>query len=478
MKKKLIIARVLRGSVIALIVLAFATMSFLTAPTHTVHDVTVVDDAEVVDSEVLKDELSQLKTYKDTRIVVLARPGRYNDNIDYKTVEWAKKHPDLRLIEGDSWAPGTLIIAVSVEHNDGYGRGQVQTYYGDDIRIANQEERHDLQEKGYKYFQKGDWTQGIVEIADANAQHMARPFFRNSFLATGVPIGVCLLIIASHTFVEMNVRRFIGDSEHFDLVTHGVNERVANTDFVEDGDMGRMVHNATKKFLGDYSYSEELRDRIEETPALALSILNIGLRRDMREFSGRTDALESASDLVNRAATLYSHDTDKWQIAWIHEVDDTREHLQSVLNDATLREEADSEMYSTLCHHAEQWLQELDQIESDALEDDGTNTSANLEKIAKIRIDLSTSMKDIHNDVLSRAGEKESYIRQATNTALQKAREWPESLTGYFDANSFYAPAALGIGYKHGTEMYLDAKAREYARRHPDELALPGYDRD
>lgn len=448
------------SSLVVTVLVAVGCLAFylFTGPSHQVQDIEVFDDAQVLDSTLVENELKQVHTFKDTRVIVWTRNGSPQDNINAETLNWARQHQDLNLISGNAWSNGTFIITVSVEDNSTRGSGQVGTYFGEDIKISSAEAQTELREPGYEYFKQRNWSQGVIAITEANAKRMARPALRNPIVLQGATVAVAVLSLVNFVAVFRRVRRFESDTEVFNSVTVNVNERVAGTDFILDEGFGAKIHNASATLLRNYTDALDLRDSIRATSFFALHVLNVPLKKRIDMFSDKTDQIENATDMVDRATALYSRDEQNWQAVWKEEIDDTRSHLQTVLTDSTLASQADPSMYQSLREFAKESIQKLDQIEYGAMHDDGTNTSAYLDQIAQIREQLTTHMTSIQDDVLARSGKQQRFIRDATEQTLRSNRARSRSLTGYFDMRSFYTPAAFSIGYNRGLRDYQSYK--------------------
>lgn len=458
LRLNLIFVAVAGTLVTVLVAIGCLAFYLFTGPMHPVRDVEIFDDAQILDSTLVKRELSRVNTFKDTRVIVWTRNGSPQDNINAETLNWARQHQDLNLMSGPAWSNGTFIITVSVEDNSTRGSGQVGTYFGEDIKIASAEAQTELREPGYQYFKQRNWSQGVVAITEANARRMARPAVRNPTVLQGIALAVAVFSVVNFVSAFRRVRRFESDAKVFDAVTVNVNERVAATDFILDEGFGAKIHNAAATLLRNYTDALDLRDSIKSTSFFALNVLNRPLKKRIDAFSDKTDQIENATDMVDRATALYSRDEQNWQAVWKQEIDDTRSHLKTVLSDRTLATKADSSLYQSLCEFAKEGIQKLDQIEYGVSYDDGTNTSAYLDQIARIREELTSRMNNIQEDVLLRSGKQKRFIQEATERSLRSNRARSHSLTGYFDTRSFYAPAAFATGYNNGLRDYESYK--------------------
>ena len=457
-----------------LLILAGAGWFFLSRPSVEPTQVTVVDEAKVLDPIRLQEDLSELKTYKPTRVVVYVRNGDYRDNLNEQTLNWARDHPEMNLIspDGRKWADGVFIISVSVENNSGLGTGQVGTYFGEDIKVEPTDRQLKLQERGYDSFHAGDWEAGVLKIAEGASGVMARPFYAHLYVIIGA-VAVALLFVLWNFLAVRSMRRtFDKANAAFEKTTSTVNDEVSQTEFIPDAGLGARVKKTAHWTLSEYTDALELRDQINAVSLFAINTWNRTLKRRIEKFSDTGQEISAAVATLRDANRLYGR-SDDWESIWRKEVDDTSQHFNEVITSKQLPTLLKSADYSD--ERREEYLEQLREVQDfakaklgtfDELYQRGLDAAPEemgqlLDELSLLRADLSRRMQALMELARPTVPEKAKFVDESVSKKMNRAAFKRTSITGYFDRGLFYTPTIIATGYVAGINNYREEQRRQ-----------------
>lgn len=455
-------AQLLAAALILAVFAAAAAVLVAGRPDAPVTGVEVEDSSGLLDPTGIREAASGLRAYRPTRIVVIADRGAAGQNLNEKTLSWARAHPDADLLSADGrvWADGVFLIALSVTADGSAGsepHGDIGVYMGEDLKVSNGAQR-DIQDAGKDAFRERNWTQGIVDTARAGTGLLARPLWASPALAVSVAVILaCLLAFSAYLLTGLR-RRFGQAAVAFDDGTRDIDERARSTEFIPDAGFGAHVRAAAADLLRRYESLLGLRDAIASTPIVALGGLNPRLRRRIRTLEADTAQLRTEARMVERSARLYGRD-EGWQAVWSEEVDETRTFLRSALTDSAIRFRASDAARMDLAEFAQEALAELEEIETRGITGSAAEVDAGLVRIGQLRAQLSQRMNRILEETLPADARQAKCIREGIEQRRRREAERSSSLTGFVDRGSVFVPTAYAAGWSIGMQNYQSAQS-------------------
>src|SRR5699024_5847982 len=245
-------------------------------------------------------------------------------NINAEALEWARSQPEkLRISpDGRKWADGLLLLALNVEQDDVVGSGQIATHFGEDVKVEPTSEQLKLQEQGYDDFWNRSWEDGLVAIADAAADEMARPAWTRAGITLVLPLVLGGLAVANAVGVQVMRGRFTAAADRFTRTTENVHETVSATEFILDHGFGGKVRNTAASLLRQYDRTLDERDAIADSSRWAVTAANVSLWSRIKRLNDEAGDIGESTGVVQRATSLYSAD-GQWEQVWHDEVEET-----------------------------------------------------------------------------------------------------------------------------------------------------------
>lgn len=297
------------------------------------------DGTGILNRAKVKAAVDEISFHEPTKVVVFTRDGLSSDNINTKTLLWARaSHPELiSSKDSDKWADGLFIVTLSVESD---GHGQIGTYFGEDRRVSTGSDEIDVQRKiqaaGTTSFKAARWTDGVVEVIRAAAAKMNAPWYTSPALwwTVGIGGGAAGIGAAAYAAVRANNRgRTAAAINAGKASLTRVTMDLDNTEI-----SARALPASGSKHAADLearfaAFMTKYRSLIGEQDSLESlgkkQTSTSEVRNRAEAFASSADELDAVDDTIAAAAALYAR-TEGWHAAWRLQVQPLEEDLAGV----------------------------------------------------------------------------------------------------------------------------------------------------
>lgn len=403
-------------------------------------------DGSLLDDERIINELFGKKAHSDLNILVYAKDGEYEDNLNEDTLNYVREHRP-ELISGDKWADDTLIISLNVESepDDIQGSGQVGTYFGENVKIESQEQQQTLQAHGYSDFQAKSWDTGVIAVADATIDSINSPVVLRIL---GIVIS-CLFFITGTLLLIIGVASLLAiraAEEELDATTANVDLYVRNADNVLLGQYASTIKENSHDILRGYTDLLEKRDGYSKTLFSMMALL-FSFRAFF--FHKKVKDLSHEVSLVSDTMLIYERDKG-WQEAWKRQTADVRQAINDMRKSTT----ADGMSVKT-------WTEQFNDIEKELYEGN-TDVDYLFSRVDSILQDISSAVQaesDMETQLVSNAN-KRSYIEKEIQRELRRNhRRRGNTLFFYYSPTPYYTYSTYHTGYNQGIDRYTSSQS-------------------
>lgn len=419
-------AAVLAIGVASAIPAAQAGNSIQLAAGQNLESVTIEDSTGMLNEQRLRDALEELDFNEPTDVAVYARNGEYSDDINTKTLEFAKSsHPEWISAKpedyGDYWADGLFIITLSIE---GRGDGQIGTYFGEDRKVS-ESAMESIHEAGYDDFNLSRWTDGVIAVADQAAVIMNRPWYEHPALwIAGGSAGVVGAIVGGAVMHTRSKRRETFAEElrqgglHLTNVTMDLDEtELAARTLPATSQHAIELEQRFAKFMTKYRACFEAQQALESSGKKERS----GYKgvRFAKEFRESAQSLDLTDDAIIAASALYTRSAS-WKDAWHAQtkpLEDDLAEIRELLQDVEPELMGSAAALASYREVATEQLREL----SVQLEEESITVDQALDSLSALRAELTEKL-----DIFAQA-QIEVYAESAEEKAdmqseLKKSR--------------------------------------------------------
>lgn len=389
-------------------------------------NVTIDDTAGVINKARLRDALDDIDFYEPTNVAVYTRKGEYSDDINTKTLQYAKSvHPewisDKPEDYGDYWADGLLIITLSVE---GSGHGQVGTYFGEDRKVSTGQ-MEKIHEKGYSDFKLSRWTDGVIAVADGAAAIMNRPWYKAPALwwTGGIVGGLGSIFAISVVVVRRTWRRnfeesLAAGSAHLTNVTMDLDEtelaaRTLPTGSVHAAELERRFAD----FMTKYRESFDLQTQLEAADKRSRGSSRLMMKA--QRFNTAAQKLDRTDDAIIAASALYTRSA-RWEDAWRLQTQPIFDDLSKIPELVDGVESQLERSATNLSSFRESALKELDHLTAQ-LTSEEIDVDQALDGLSDLRRELTKRLEWFADDQIN-AYAKDSEEKEKMRNAMASAR--------------------------------------------------------
>lgn len=451
--------------------------------------VTIDDATGMLNAAKIQAAFNDINFHKPTKVLIYARAGLYADQINEQTLLRVRaKHPEfISAADPDKWAEGSFIITISRNtdaRTTAGGLGQVGTYYGEDRKVVDRsgdtvKNDRKLQEAGYPYLKRGDWTQGAIAIAEAGASELNKPWYQSSglWITTGIVGGVAGIAGVGVAMARSNNR-----DRYASALAAGTGSLTAVTMNLDSTELSARAlpqtgskHAAVleQRFL---SFMEQYRRLLQEQAALESLDPK---QRSMSEFRQRAELFQSEAadqdafdDAIVSAAALYER-TPSWRDAWRLQVAPVEEDLngiQGVVDQARSMKfgffSNGADVVAPSAAALDQWLPtaraELDNLNA-GMEQNSITTEDALDRLVQLRSALSDRLQalaDAQREAFAKSDSERSRMDEEMETAQNSSRSRRTgSILDVTVPRLFWSTAGYSRGYSSGVDAVQSSRS-------------------
>ncbi|QCY46673.1 MULTISPECIES: DUF5129 domain-containing protein [Glutamicibacter] len=432
--------------------------------------VTVNDTAGVINEDRVREALEEVDFYEPTKVVVYTREGNYADNINTKTLlyartahpEWISQKPE---DHGDYWADGYFIITLSLEGPDS---GQVGTYFGEDRKVSD-ELMEKIHEAGYEDFKQARWSDGIIAVATEGAAFMNRPWYKNPvvWVVTAAGGGVGGIVWGSVAKVRSNRRKKFADqlktgTTHLtnvtmDLDTTELAARTLPTGSHHAADLERRFADFVASYRSSFTEQQELEAATKKERSSAQGVVRT------ENFLSAAQELDSTDDAIIAASALYTRSAT-WETAWRAQTAPLLEDLEQIpqlVKDAEAGTEAAGAALESFRHTAVDEAQFIGtELKAEVIDADTA-----LDRLAQLREQLTEKLEDFATAQIDAYAqnddEKEDMrrkMRESRSSYSQQRRGGGSILDVTSPAGMFWRVQAYNTGYSSGVSSVTSSR--------------------
>lgn len=469
---------IIRGAATALLMvggLALAPAGYAAAGSvnlsmgQNLESVVVEDTAGVINEQRLRDALDEIDFHEPTQVAVYTREGEYSDNINTKTLmyardahpEWISQKPD---DYGDYWADGLFIITLSVESSN---TGQIGTYYGEDRKVST-EAMESIHESGYADFKLARWTDGVIAVAEKGATIMNRPWYQTPALwwSTIILGGSGILLWWVNLRIRASRRENFASvlqtgREHLtnvtmDLETTELAARTLPTGTRHAADLEHRFADFMAKYRTAFAEQQEL-----EAADKALRSSVKGVNR-AETFSTYAQNLDATDDAIIAAAALYTRSAT-WEEAWRAQTAPLLEDLRALPELTSGGGRGTHAARAALDSFGAGAEEQIQRIGTD-LKAEKIDADTALDGLVSLRTELTEKLQDLSTaqiEAYAKTDAEKEDMRRQMDTAREDrdvVRAGGSILDVTSSANLFWRVNAYNIGYNSGINSVDSAR--------------------
>ncbi|WP_238693380.1 DUF5129 domain-containing protein [Micrococcus sp. HSID17227] len=300
--------------------------------------VELVDDAGVIDLAQLRRDLAGIEFREPTRVAVVTERGpdlsaldddRASQAFNGRVLERARaEHPDWLSADGQKWADGLVIVALDPDNR------LIGVYVGED-RMLSTDRLREVREAGHEAARAARWTDTVVEVTDAAAELIGRPWWQAPELWFGAGIvgvaggGAAAAALASRRRRRRGPAGLLGEARtHLTSVTLEMDATEVNASTVpEDSPHAAALMERFRNFRRQALDASVELDRLEALPERSLHRTeHARAAEDVRDRARELDRLDDAV----AAANTFLNRHPGWPAAWDQQTAPLRADLDAV----------------------------------------------------------------------------------------------------------------------------------------------------
>ena len=300
--------------------------------------VELVDDAGVIDPAQLRRDLAGIEFREPTRVAVVTERGpdlsaldddRASQAFNGRVLERAlAEHPDWLSADGQKWADGLVIVALDPDNR------LIGVYVGED-RMLSTDRLREVREAGHEAARAARWTDTVVEVTDAAAELIGRPWWQAPELWFGAGIvgvaggGAAAAALASRRRRRRRTADLLAEARtHLTSVTLEMDATEVNASTVpEDSPHAAALMERFRNFRRQALDASAELDRLEALPERSLHRTeHARAAEDVRDRARELDRLDDAV----AAANTFLNRHPGWPAAWDQQTAPLRADLDAV----------------------------------------------------------------------------------------------------------------------------------------------------
>ena len=326
--------------VLSLVLMAVWPLSFLTSFIQSgisgaskadfAPEVVVEDQSSVfedINGQSLGTAVESIGFRQPIKLVILSTDNVPTANLNEAVLNYARSnHKEWLSASGDKWADGLVILAVSPSYR------KVGTYFGENVKVSSSKQSK-IQEAAKDDFRSGEWSQGMLQAAQAAAKYVPDSSGNGGGDFDLPPLYFFYLLIAGAVILfrgfrlRFSTRRNLREARaHWDVVQ--ADRYRAEQAFAGIGDAGKYktgLDMRYKRYQSDFVEAGKEWDEIGNPTFL--QTLSAALNNASADLRQRTESMDASDDTFAAAAEFFNLGAG-WVDVWMKEIGPVMEDLE------------------------------------------------------------------------------------------------------------------------------------------------------
>lgn len=293
-------------------------------------EVVVEDQSSVfedVNGQSLGTAMESIGFRQPIKLVILSTDNVPTGNLNEAVLNYARSNHKEWLNAGrDKWADGLVILAVSPSYR------KVGTYFGEDVKVSSSKQSK-IQEAAKDDFRSGEWSQGMLQAAQAAAKYVPDSSGNGGGDSDFPPLYSFAMLIAGAANLlrgfrlRSSTKRNLREARaHWDVVQ--ADRYRAEQAFVGIGDAGKYktgLDMRYKRYQSDFVEAGKEWDEIGNPTFL--QTLSAALNNASADLRQRTESMDASDDTFAAAAEFFNLGAG-WVDVWMKEIGPVMEDLE------------------------------------------------------------------------------------------------------------------------------------------------------
>ncbi|WP_315579458.1 DUF5129 domain-containing protein [uncultured Actinomyces sp.] len=293
-------------------------------------EVVVEDQSSVfedVNGQSLGTAMESIGFRQPIKLVILSTDNVPTGNLNEAVLNYARSNHKEWLNAGrDKWADGLVILAVSPSYR------KVGTYFGEDVKVSSSKQSK-IQEAAKDDFRSGEWSQGMLQAAQAAAKYVPDSSGNGGGDSDFPPLYSFAMLIAGAANLlrgfrlRSSTKRNLREARaHWDVVQ--ADRYRAEQAFAAIGDAGKYktgLDMRYKRYQSDFVEAGKEWDEIGNPTFL--QTLSAALNNASADLRQRTESMDASDDTFAAAAEFFNLGAG-WVDVWMKEIGPVMEDLE------------------------------------------------------------------------------------------------------------------------------------------------------
>lgn len=293
-------------------------------------EVVVEDQSSVfedINGQSLGTAMESIGFRQPIKLVILSTDNVPTGNLNEAVLNYARSNHKEWLNAGrDKWADGLVILAVSPNYR------KVGTYFGEDVKVSSSKQSK-IQEAAKDDFRSGEWSQGMLQAAQAAAKYVPDSSGNGGGEDDFPPLYSFAMLIAGAANLlrgfrlRSSTKRNLREARaHWDVVQ--ADRYRAEQAFAGIGDAGKYktgLDMRYKRYQSDFVEAGKEWDEIGNPTFL--QTLSAALNNASADLRQRTESMDASDDTFAAAAEFFNLGAG-WVDVWMKEIGPVMEDLE------------------------------------------------------------------------------------------------------------------------------------------------------
>ena len=326
--------------VLSLVLMAVWPLSFLTSFIQSgisgaskadfAPEVVVEDQSSVfedINGQSLGTAVESIGFRQPIKLVILSTDNVPTANLNEAVLNYARSnHKEWLSASGDKWADGLVILAVSPSYR------KVGTYFGENVKVSSSKQST-IQEAAKDDFRSGEWSQGMLQAAQAAAKYVPDSSGNGGGDFDLPPLYFFYLLIAGAVILfrgfrlRFSTRRNLREARAFGIAKDQYGNRyiMVKNSWGDAGKYKTGLDMRYKRYQSDFVEAGKEWDEIGNPTFL--QTLSAALNNASADLRQRTESMDASDDTFAAAAEFFNLGAG-WVDVWMKEIGPVMEDLE------------------------------------------------------------------------------------------------------------------------------------------------------